>query len=115
MPPKRPSSLKPEEKFEIVNKAASLSNKQLGAFLRSAGIHETHLEQWRMQMLDALGKTEKRPKNTIETKRIRELEKELKRKDKALAETAALLVLKKKVPEIWGDEGDNTVAVNGKK
>ena len=41
-----------------------------------------------------------------DAKKIRALEKELQRKDKALAETAALLVLKKKVQEIWGDEDD---------
>jgi hypothetical protein len=39
---------------------------------------------------------------------VRELEKELRRKDKALAETAALLVLKKKVQAIWGDEDEST-------
>jgi len=119
MTAKRPSSLRPEEKLKIVNEATSLSDEQLGAFLRSKGIHETHLEQWRLQMLAGLGKTEKKPKaNTADTKRIkriRELEKELKRKDKALAETAALLVLKKKVQEIWGDEDDNTVTTSGKR
>ena len=115
MSAKRPSNLSPEEKLKIVNEAASLSNVELGAFLRSKGVHETHLEQWRMQMLGGLGKTEKKPKtNSTETKRIRELEKELKRKDKALAETAALLVLKKKVQEIWGDEDDPTAGSNGK-
>ena len=115
MTTKRPSSMKPEEKLKIVNEAASLSNEKLGAFLRSKGIHETHLEQWRMQMLGGLGKTEQKPKtNSADTKRIRELEKELRRKDKALAETAALLVLKKKVQEIWGDEDDNSVTMNGK-
>jgi len=41
------------------------------------------------------------------------LEKELRRKDKALAETAALLVLKKKVREIWGDEDNSTARRNG--
>ena len=39
-------------------------------------------------------------------KRIKELERELRRKDKALAETAALLVLKKKAQAIWGDRED---------
>jgi len=39
---------------------------------------------------------------------VKALERELRRKDKALAETAALLVLKKKVLEIWGDEDDST-------
>ena len=49
-----------------------------------------------------------------DTKRIRALEKELRRKDKALAEAAALLVLKKKVHEIWGDEEDPIAGSNGK-
>ena len=39
--------------------------------------------------------------------RIRELERELNRKDKALAETAALLVLRKKLNALWGnDDGE---------
>jgi hypothetical protein len=49
-----------------------------------------------------------RGKKAPEVKRIRELERDLRRKDKALAETAALLVLKKKAQAIWGDEDDDT-------
>ena len=49
-----------------------------------------------------------------EAKRLRELERELQRKDKALAETAALLVLQKKVQAIWGDGDDDTEAKKGK-
>lgn len=41
-------------------------------------------------------------------KRARELERELRRKDKALAEAAALIVLKKRVHALWGDEDDDT-------
>ncbi len=73
--------------------------------MRSRGLHEAQLQQWRDQMLIGL---EPKPAKRVETKRIRELEKELRRKDKALAETAALLVLKKKAQEIWGDEDDDT-------
>jgi hypothetical protein len=51
---------------------------------------------------------EPKPARRAETKRIKDLEKELRRKDQALAETAALLVLKKKAQEIWGDEDDDT-------
>jgi hypothetical protein len=47
-------------------------------------------------------------KEKSDAKRIRELEAEVRRKDKALAETAALLILKKKVLAIWGDEADDT-------
>ena len=97
--------------------AAALSDEQLGAFLRSKGLHETHLQQWRLQMLNGLDKksaTAKKPKRSrAEAKKIKALEKELNRKDKALAETAALLVLKKKAQQIWGDEDDNTGKGNG--
>jgi hypothetical protein len=40
-------------------------------------------------------------------KRIRELERELHRKEKALAEAAALLVLRKKLHALWGEDGDS--------
>lgn len=69
-----------------------------------------------MQMLDGLGKKLK-PKaksSKTQTKQIRKLEKELRRKDKALAETAALLVLKKKAQQIWGDEDDDITGRSGK-
>ena len=39
---------------------------------------------------------------------IKGLKKELRRKEKALAETAALLVLQKKVSEIWGNDEDDS-------
>lgn len=41
-----------------------------------------------------------------EQKQVKKLERELVRKDKALAEAAALLVLTKKVRAIWGDSED---------
>ena len=55
---------------------------------------------------DALATAKKRPskKNSPEAKCIRALEKELRRKDKALAEVTALLVLAKKMETLWGDE-----------
>ena len=115
--PKRPNDWSAEDKLKLVMEAASVDDQHLGEFLRKKGLHQTHLEQWRLQMLDGLqngfSKKKARQKKT-EAKRIRVLEKELKRKDKALAETAALLVLKKKVHEIWGDEDDPTAGSNGK-
>jgi len=114
---KSPNDWSPEEKLKTVLEAAPLSDEQLGAFLRSKGLHETHLQQWRLQMLHGLGQLpniKKTKRNIADTKQIRQLEKELLRKDKALAETAALLVLKKKVQEIWGDGDDNTIGKNGK-
>lgn len=117
MTPKRPQDWTPEDKFKVVLEASRLSDDEIGAFLRRKGLHETHLQQWRYQMLGGLqnglpGKKGK--KKSPEDKRIRQLEKELTRKDKALAETAALLVLKKKVQAIWGDEDDDTPKRNGR-
>jgi transposase len=114
---KPPKDWSPEEKLKAVLESASLPDDKLGAYLRQKGLHETHLQQWRIQMLQGLGKPvcASKPKAApAQAKMIRDLEKELRRKDKALAETAALLVLKKKVQQIWGDEDDSTAGKNGK-
>jgi len=114
---KRPNDWSAEDKLKVVLEASSLSDEQLGAFLRSKGLHQAHLDQWRSQMLNGLenGFSKKKTGHQIaDAKRIQALEKELNRKDKALAETAALLVLKKKVQEIWGDEDNSTTRSNGK-
>jgi transposase-like protein len=89
---------------------------ELGEFLRKNGIHGAQLEQWRKEALAGLGAPlrQRSTKNSPEAKKIRELEREVTRKDKALAETAALLVLKKKAQAIWGDEDDDTIPRNGK-
>jgi len=98
-----------EEKLRVVVEAARLSDKELGAFLRREGLHEQELTEWRDAVSAALGGAPRRdPQSAAGTKRIRELEKELRRKDMALAETAALLVLSKKVDALWGDVDDDT-------
>ncbi len=118
---KRPQGRRPQdwtaaEKLDAVLEAASLSEEDLGGFLRRQGLHRSQLEQWREQMLRGLEEKPRRrsPAKTAEGRRLRELEKELRRKDAALAETAALLVLKKKVAAIWGDGDDDTPPRNGK-
>lgn len=114
---KRPNDRSAEDKLKVVLEASSLSDEQLGPFLRNKGLHQAHLDQWRSQMLNGLENDFSKKKTghqIADVKRIQALEKELNRKDKALAETAALLVLKKKVQEIWGDEDNPTTRSNGK-
>jgi transposase-like protein len=101
---KRPQDWSPEEKLAVVLEAMSLSEEDLGPFLRSRGLHEAHLQQWHDQMLYGL---EPLPAKRAERRRIQELEKEIRRKDKALAEAAALLVLKKK-PRTFGRKRTTT-------
>lgn len=100
-----------EEKLALVLEAAALNDEQLGEFLRQRGLYSAQLTEWKAQALTGLRPA--RP-DTSQAKKIAALERELKRKDKALAETAALLVLKKKVQEIWGDEADDTSTENDK-
>lgn len=102
---RRPEDWSAEERLRVVMEASRLRDEELGAFLRREGIHEATLSEWKAAVLDALGPQKK---TSSDSKRVRELEKQLRRKDKALAETAALLVLQKKVQAIWGDEDDDT-------
>ena len=105
-----------EERLQIVVQASELSEEELGPFLRREGVHTSQLQRWRETVRGALAGgqvSESRRQAARDRKRIRELERELRRKDKALAESAALLWLKKKAQDIWGDEDDDTPSGNG--
>jgi len=106
-----------EEKLAVVMEAAAIPDDELGAFVRRKGLHLEQLEQWRakvsegaQQALDERAERRKQVKRgpTPEQKRIRELERQLRRKEKALAEAAALLILKKKYESLFSDEEDDT-------
>ena len=108
----------PEEKFGLLVKAAGLDGEALGAFLRKEGLHEGQLRSWRDAAAGALsaeaappGQTRAEERRTAAEakKRIKELERELRRKEKALAEAAALLLLEKKLQALgWGNVGGDT-------
>lgn len=107
-----------EEKLRVVMEAAVLSDEDLGSFLRREGLHQAQLEEWHAKVTEgATGALKdvkrKRSERTPEARKIRELERELRRKEKALAEVAALLTLQKKAAEIWGDGGVDTSTRSG--
>ena len=103
---RRPQDRSAEEKMNAVLEYEKLEEEeQRGKYLREKGLHSVHIEGWKRQILEEL-KGSKSAKKDPRDKRIKELERELRRKDKALAETAALLVLKKKAQAIWGDHED---------
>ena len=107
----RPDDLPPVEKFRLVMEAARLSEEELGELLRRNGLHEAQLEEGRKKMEEALAGPKKgRRRKSPEAKRVEQLERELNRKDKALAEVTALLVLKKKLDALLGDEDENTTS-----
>ncbi len=115
MAAKRPQDWTAEEKLQAVIEAAGLPEAELGEFLRRQGLHEAQLQQWRDGVLAGLERHPKRgsKKSSPEARRVRELERELARKEKALAEAAALLILQKKARSIWGDEADDTGSKSG--
>ncbi len=107
--PSASEELNSEEKFTAVIESASLNELELSAYCRRKGLYPVQISAWRSSCMQANGSAPNkldRSKLRIQTKQIKQLESELRRKDKALAETAALLVLKKKVQTLWGDPED---------
>lgn len=109
-PERRPQDWSAEEKFKAVIEFERLGPDGQGEFLRKQGLHSDHITAWKKSMQAGLesggGRPASRSERAEARRRIKELERELNRKDKALAETAALLVLKKKADLIWGT-GEN--------
>jgi transposase len=104
----RPEDVSPEDRLRILREVGRLDGSEFGAFLRREGVHEADLERWRSTADEAaLAALAGRRQRSAEQKRVRKLESELRRKDKALAEAAALLVLEKKVQALWGDREDD--------
>jgi len=97
------------DKARILVEASKLTGEELSAFLEREGVLVAELEQWKLA-LEEEGRS-----SAATTRRIRKLERELARKEKALAEAAALLVLKKKLETFYGeDEDDDTDEENEK-
>jgi transposase len=98
-------------RFEAVIATAAMDEAAKSAWCREHSVFPTELETWRVNAVQALA-TPEEPRATPQQtrhdhRRIKELERELRRKDKALAETAALLVLSKKLSAIYGEGADD--------
>ena len=91
-----------EQKAQVLSEASRLSGEQLTAYLQREGVKLADFERWRVAL------EEEGQESSSAIKRIRKLERELARKEKALAEAAALLVLKKTVESLASDEDDDT-------
>ena len=106
---KVPDAWPAEAKLAVVIETAALSEAELSQYCRKKGLYPEQVKAWRQACITgqqsalALKQTE-REQTWADKKRIRELERELRRKDQALAETAALLVLRKKLNARYGGE-----------
>lgn len=109
---RRPQDWPRKERFEAMLTSQALKGNELGAFLRKSGLTAAHLEKWKQDFSSDPGKPKvgRKPKSPEEKELLKEnkaLKRDLHRKDKALAEASALLILKKKAQAIWGDPEDD--------
>lgn len=104
---KRPQDWSAEEKYRALMETTGYNAEEMSVYCRRNGIHVSQLEGWKETCLAGMRKG---PKTDPEKKALKaenqDLKRDLRRKEKALAETAALLVLKKKAAEIFGKSED---------
>tara|TARA_A100001391_G_scaffold179410_2_gene144409 strand:+ start:59 stop:529 length:471 start_codon:yes stop_codon:yes gene_type:complete len=97
-------------RLEAVIHTASLDEAGRSAWCRENGVYPAELEQWRTQagesLSDLSSTTALSKTDRASRKEIHKLQRDLARKEKALAETAALLVLSKKLEAIFHESGD---------
>jgi transposase-like protein len=98
-----------QTKFTVVLETGSLNDEELSAYCREKGLYPRQVQQWRDACLQGIDTPVVDAKAVrVEVRELKQskkaLERELRRKDKALAEAAALLVLAKKYRPLWGDE-----------
>jgi len=96
-----------QERFAALVETHGMGEEELGAWCRRHGLHSHELAQWRRDALAGSAPADQ-GETRAQTKRLRQevaaLRKELNRKDKALAETTALLVLQKEAQLLWGED-----------
>lgn len=98
-----------QDKFLIVMETFAMNETELAEYCRKKGLYREQIEAWKSACLQANGQVFDQAKQLNgalkeEQKRAKQLEKELQKKEKALAEAAALLLLRKKAQAIWGDD-----------
>jgi transposase-like protein len=104
----RPNDWTQEQRFEALMSSAGLEGETLNAFCRERGLFTHHLQTWKQDFIKPLeaagqpGASRKAVKPLQEE--ILQLKKDLQRKEKALAEAAALLILQKKCQAFWEEK-----------
>ena len=103
---RRPNDWSPSERFEVLMESYGLDEEALNALCRERGIFRHHLKRWRVAF--EVGVLSSSSVGRSELRELKEANKglrsELNRKERALAEAAALLVLQKKYQALWEDK-----------
>jgi transposase-like protein len=102
-------SFSSEEKFSFLLETAILNELELGEYCRGKGLFPEQIIRWKKEFIQGSspeGSKAERAQLQQQAKTIKQLQGELNRKDRALAEAAALLVLGKKAQALWGENED---------
>ena len=96
----------PSERLQALNESHGLRDEALHAWCREKGLFAHQLQTWREAFLTSAEPTIRDSRSAVRELQSKNdlLERQLRRKDKALAEAAALLVLQKKFQALWADE-----------
>ena len=106
------SGLSVESRFTILVETARMSELELSDYCRTKGLYPEQIKEWKQECLSGMGgkigQTVDKTQAKKDKKIIEQLGKELARKEKALAEAAALLILRKKLHAFYeeGNEDD---------
>jgi transposase len=97
------------QRLEMLLETAKLNEIELGSYCRSHGLYSFQLTEWKNEFMKS--SNEKKDELIREELKVlraenKSLKQDLNRKDRALAETTALLILKKKADLIFGEFGD---------
>ena len=112
---KAPETWSSADKFTVVLESAGLNATELGAFCRERGLYPEQVDRWRQaaqdananSMLTMADQKDLEKRHQQDQREIKRLQQELRRKDKALAEAAALLMASKKIQAYWGEDGED--------
>jgi len=110
LPAKVGGNFSEEERFNHLLASKGLDDIELGKYCRQHGFYTHQLLEWKESFMSK-DSNSSNTKALSEVRTLREekkrLQKEIRRKDKALAEASALLILKKKAEMIWGDQEED--------
>lgn len=102
-----------ETKLSVIIETATLTEAELSQYCREKGLYVEQVKRWKQEFLAGFLGDKQHQKDLLKQAKvdklqIKELKKDLKYKEKALAETAALLVLRKKLNTLWQDESEDS-------
>ena len=109
---KNPQQWSAQDKFAVLMETAAMNTTELSEYCRRKGFYAEQIQRWKTDFIAGRSRPEETRQATTlsqrnDKKRIQKLERELRRKDKALAEAAAMLVLSKKAVAIWGEHEED--------